>query len=386
MSIFTPTNIQELQEMAMLLTGHNQRDAMNLIQVFAAFGDFFGGDLGRTWTQGYSLRGKPTLNADAMAGICRSSGLVRFIKTTRWDHLSCTMEVARTDEPADIVHSFTYTFDMAQAQGLTGNRNWRTMPMQMLRARCLTMALRAVFPDAVSGIYSADEIADNTNMSDDERTQITAQALGEEMSSQAPQAQRAPQPSRAPQPAPQPQRAPEPSRPPQPQPAPEPSRPPQPQPAPEVGKKPTPVKRFNNMADLARALEHHGISKSEAVDVANRLNVDLEAIDADERTEFFYSWLISSTIRNSRLQPNWWRDKGNSRATVKQLRDEFPTLPVDADSRDIGINLANPYFWEGLSVSAHLEDEESIEAGRQIMREIINGSEDVALLLQLSRL
>ena len=45
MSIFTPTNIQELQEMAMLLTGHNQRDAMNLIQVFAAFGDFFGGDL-----------------------------------------------------------------------------------------------------------------------------------------------------------------------------------------------------------------------------------------------------------------------------------------------------------------------------------------------------
>jgi len=140
------------------------------------------------------------------------------------------------------------------------------------------------------------------------------------------------------------------------------------------------------MADLGRALEHHGISKSAAVDVASRLNIDLEAITADERKEFFYSWLISSTIRDSRLQPNWWRDKGNSRATVKQLRDEFPTLPVDADSRDIGINLANPYFWEGLSVSAHLEDEESIEAGRQIMREIINGSEDVALLLQLSRL
>jgi hypothetical protein len=201
MSIFVPTNIQELQEMAMLLTNGNQRDALSSIQVFATFGDHFGGDLGRTWTQGYSLRGKPTLNADAMAGICRSSGLVAFIRTVSWDHEHCVMEMARRDEPMDVMHRFTYTFEMAQAQGLTNNRNWRTMPMQMLRARCLTMGLRAVFPDAVSGIYSADEIADNTNMSDDERAEISAQALGEEIKkpSRAPQAQRAPQPSRQPQ-------------------------------------------------------------------------------------------------------------------------------------------------------------------------------------------
>ena len=43
------------------------------------------------------------------------------------------------------------------------------MPLQMLRSRVLTMGLRAVYPDAVSGIYSADEIADSTDMSDDER-------------------------------------------------------------------------------------------------------------------------------------------------------------------------------------------------------------------------
>ena len=123
----------------------------------------------------------PSLNADAMSGICRNSGLVRFMRIASWSAQQCTMEFARTDEPADIVHTFTYTYEMAQAQGLTNNRNWRQMPLQMLRSRVLTMGLRATFPDAVSGIYSADEIADNTNMSDDERAQISAESLGEEI-------------------------------------------------------------------------------------------------------------------------------------------------------------------------------------------------------------
>jgi len=53
--------------------------------------------------------------------------------------------------------------------------------MQMLRARALTMALRAVYPDAVSGMYSPDELADNMNMSDSERAKISAESLGEEL-------------------------------------------------------------------------------------------------------------------------------------------------------------------------------------------------------------
>jgi hypothetical protein len=70
---------------------------------------------------------------------------------------------------------------MAVKQGLTNNRNWKQMPRQMLRARVLTMGLRAVYPDAISGIYSPDELADNMSMSDDERYAISAQSLGEEV-------------------------------------------------------------------------------------------------------------------------------------------------------------------------------------------------------------
>jgi len=379
MSIFTPNNIQELQDQAMLLCGGNQRDALALIQIFAAFGHHFGGDLGRTWTQGYNLRGKPTLNADAMAGICRSSGLVRYIKIVSWDEQHCQMSAARRDEPDHVEHVFEFTFQMANAQGLTNNRNWKTMPMQMLRARCLTMLLRAVFPDAVSGIYSVDEIADNTNMDDTERAQLTAQSLGEDYS--AP-----PQPYRAPKPT---------SRPPQP-------IPPQPVPPqhqslpvapiepiepvePHAKRGPTPVKNFESLADLEQAMRHHGITRGEVNEVARRLDVKLVDMSPEQLGSFFYSWLISETLRKSKHVKDWWRDMGNAKTTVKKLREEFPCLPLEADSRTIGQNLTNVYFWEGLSVSRHLTGE-LVETGRALMKQIIDGSQDINLLAQLSRL
>ena len=149
--------------------------------------------------------------------------------------------------------------------------------------------------------------------------------------------------------------------------------------------RPTPVRDFRDMQELSRALDHHGISKSEAVDVANRLLIDLEGISPETRRDFFYSWLISETLRKSRLEANWWRDMGNSKPIIKQLREEFPSLPLDADSRAVGFNLVNPYFWEGLSISAHYEGEK-LEQARQLMSEVISSGGDDRLLAQLSRL
>ena len=151
-SIYIPKSLEEAKDIATLLGDDKPKD---LLKCHSAFGRHFSFDMGLVSTQAYCLRGKPSLNADAMSGICRNSGLVRFMRIASWSAQQCTMEFARTDEPADIVHTFTYTYEMAQAQGLTNNRNWRQMPLQMLRSRVLTMGLRATFPDAVSGIYSA---------------------------------------------------------------------------------------------------------------------------------------------------------------------------------------------------------------------------------------
>ena len=208
MSIYTPKTLDQAKEIATLISDA-PRDCVRL---HAAFGAHFGGDMALAQNNAYMLKGKPSLNADAMAGIVRRSGVCRYMVITSWDNDHCTYQCARHDEPESIVHTFTYTIDMAKAQGLTRNRNWQQMPMQMLRARALTLMLRAVYPDAVSGIYSPDELADNmSDISDDERAQISADSLGEQISS-APRHQRAPQsqPSRAqqaqtsrpPQPAP----------------------------------------------------------------------------------------------------------------------------------------------------------------------------------------
>jgi hypothetical protein len=177
MTIYTPRNIQEAKEIATLISNKPQ----DCLKLHAAFGSHFGGDMAVTQANSFMLSGKPGLNADAMAGVVRRSGICRFMVISSWDAEHCTYQCARHDEPEAIVHTFTYTIEMAKAQGLTRNRNWSQMPMQMLRARALTMALRAVYPDAVSGMYSPDELADNMNMSDSERAKISAESLGEEL-------------------------------------------------------------------------------------------------------------------------------------------------------------------------------------------------------------
>lgn len=178
-NIYAPKNIDDAKLLADLLTLRG--NARETLIAHATFGHHFGGNMAVTIANSFVLQGKPSLGADAMSGIVRASGKCRFMMVSDWSDTTCTMIFARTDEPDEITHTFTFTFEMATKQGLTNNRNWRTMPRQMLRARVLTMGLRAVFPDCVSGIYSPDEIADNMNISDEERLEISAQSLGEEV-------------------------------------------------------------------------------------------------------------------------------------------------------------------------------------------------------------
>ena len=178
-SIYSHQNLDQAKELAQLLTiKGNPRESL---VAHATFGHHFGGNMAVTIANSFVLQGKPSLGADAMSGIVRASGKCRYMVVSDWSDTTCTMIFARTDEPDEIKHTFTFTFEMATKQGLTNNRNWKQMPRQMLRARVLTMGLRAVFPDAVSGIYSPDELADSMSISDEERLEISAQSLGEEV-------------------------------------------------------------------------------------------------------------------------------------------------------------------------------------------------------------
>jgi len=352
----TPDLINNVQSLAMLLSNGDQRKAHDYVLLYSAFGHHFGYDMGRTITQGYVLKGKPTLNADAMAGICRRSGLCRFIRVLEWNHQTCTIEMARNDEPVEISHIYTFNMQMAQQQGLTRQQNWARMPMQMLRARALTMGLRATFPDCVSGIYSVDEIADNTSMNDQERSMIIAQSMGEDINlSSRPQTQRPPQPSRQPQP----QRAPQPTPAPQPEISVEDQsirvKPFSDDVPPETHRaKVTPLNAFESVSDMLNgAIKFNKLSVDEVNAACLRHNAHIDQMSEQERRDFFYKWLLCSALRNSdMIDDEWWRNTSMHKKIFASIKAEFPALAEIRDA-DIGKNLGRRDFWECAKVSAH---------------------------------
>ena len=88
MSIYTPKTLDQAKEIASLISD-NPRDCLRL---HAAFGAHFAGDMAITQNNSFMLRGKASLNADAMAGIVRRSGLCRYMVITSWDDEHCTYE------------------------------------------------------------------------------------------------------------------------------------------------------------------------------------------------------------------------------------------------------------------------------------------------------
>ena len=150
------------------------------------FGHLFDFNLYAVIANCYVLSGKPALNADAMVAAVRRSGLMRWMRVSFSDGDKCTIQTARTDEPDDIVHETTVTWAEAEVAGYTRNPSWKRMAKQMLKARAKTALMRDAFPDVVCGIYSPDELADNMSMTEEQRSQITAQSIGEEYISDKP--------------------------------------------------------------------------------------------------------------------------------------------------------------------------------------------------------
>jgi len=302
-TIWNPANVQEAINMASLLANNDQRKTHELIILHAAFGHHFDGELGMLSEQGSVIQGKPTLGADPMAGIVRRSGLCRYIQVTSWDATHCTLKTARTDEPEEVVHEFTFTIDMANQMGLTQRgHTWKKMPMQMLRSRVVTMALRAVFPDAVSGIYGADEIAENSSLSDQERERVVAQAIGEAPPTQPPQRSAAPrqqQRSAAPQQPPQQQQQIEPNR----------------------------LYDFSTEEGWQKALKGWDLSLDDAVDLVAHMVDSPTTLTPSQKEELFYSRLAARSMRDASIPVNWFTGTMDEvRAYHQNLYDQFGIL------------------------------------------------------------
>lgn len=101
------------------------------------------------------IDGKPTISAELMAALVyqRLSGaILRCIETS--DKIA-TYEAGR---PGDKILKMSFTWEEAVRAGLTGKDNWRKYPAAMLRARCCSAICRIVFPDAIMGVDTPDEL------------------------------------------------------------------------------------------------------------------------------------------------------------------------------------------------------------------------------------
>lgn len=99
------------------------------------------------------VHGRPVIDATMQRALAQKVGYA--VRVTEADINSATVQVSKDGE---VIGSSTYTMADARTAGLTGKDNWKKNPEDMLVARATTRAIRRHAPDAMLGLYIADEV------------------------------------------------------------------------------------------------------------------------------------------------------------------------------------------------------------------------------------
>ncbi len=102
------------------------------------------------------INGRPTLAAEAQRALILQAGHDLWVEETT--PTRCTVCGKRRGSEA--TSRITWTMDDAKRAGLTGKPPWKLYPRQMLLARASAELARAVFPDAIGGLASTEELDD----------------------------------------------------------------------------------------------------------------------------------------------------------------------------------------------------------------------------------
>lgn len=105
------------------------------------------------------IGGKPSLSAELMLALIyqRVPGAKITIKTPAdRQNTECTVSMQR---PGGESMDFRFTMEDAKRADLRGT-GWQKYPASMLRARAISAGARAVFPDAIMGCYTPEEVGE----------------------------------------------------------------------------------------------------------------------------------------------------------------------------------------------------------------------------------
>lgn len=107
------------------------------------------------------VNGKPGASAELMLSLIYRNcpgAIVNYVESN--DDL-CTIDVSR---PGHKTARFSYSIDEARNAGLLNKDSWQKYAPAMLRARAVSIAARAVFPDAIMGCsYTPEELGAEVN-------------------------------------------------------------------------------------------------------------------------------------------------------------------------------------------------------------------------------
>lgn len=109
------------------------------------------------------INGKPALSVQLMIGLANRSGMLSTLDMPNAREAFAAKEATVTGIRRDRLDSpvtMTFTMDDAKAAGLMGNPTWGKYPGQMLVNRAMSMVLRRLIPEALSGMYLAEELED----------------------------------------------------------------------------------------------------------------------------------------------------------------------------------------------------------------------------------
>lgn len=101
------------------------------------------------------IQGKPTASAKLQLGLAKRRDPKMDMKVTD-DGQTCTVTITRSGT-SPVTTSFS--MEDAKRMGLAGKDNWMKQPSVMRYCRAVTANLRRTFPDAIGGLYPAEEIA-----------------------------------------------------------------------------------------------------------------------------------------------------------------------------------------------------------------------------------
>ncbi len=107
----------------------------------------------------HMVKGRPVLSADLMLSQAIRSGIKH-----QWIEQTGKVATVRLSREGWDPHTHSYTIEEAAKAGLSRKDNWRAYAPAMLRARCISGALRAYCPDVLgAGVYVEGEIEDGAD-------------------------------------------------------------------------------------------------------------------------------------------------------------------------------------------------------------------------------